>query len=92
MPGDMVLDPFAGTGTTLCVSRGLSRYSIGVEKSAHHVEHINQRLSEWRPVDDVSQLRGDYEYTAGLDEIWGSMADAASAGLAGCHGAPSLAA
>lgn len=92
MPGDSVLDPFAGTGTTLCVSRGLSRSSIGIEKSAHNVEHINQRLSEWRPVDDVSQLRGDYEYTAGLHEIWGSTGDAASVDLVGCHGAPSLAA
>lgn len=92
MPGDSVLDPFAGTGTTLRVSRGLSRSSIGVEKSAHHVEHINQRLSEWRPVDDVSQLRGDYEYTAGLHEIWGSTADAGSVNPTSNHSAPSLAA
>ena len=92
MSGDMVLDPFAGTGTTLCVSRGLSRSSIDIEKSAHNVDRINQRLSEWRPVDDVSQLRGDYEYTTGLDEIWGSMADARSVNATCNHSAPSLAA
>ena len=72
MPGDTVLDPFAGTGTTLCVSRGLSRPSAGIEKSALNVECINNRLREWRPEDDVWQLRSDYEYTPGLDEIWGT--------------------
>lgn len=78
MPGDTVLDPFAGTGTTLCVSRGLSRASVGIEKSAHNMECIDQRLSEWRSVDDVAQLRDDYEYTPGLDEIWGSSSATAS--------------
>ena len=76
MPGDTVLDPFAGTGTTLCVSRGLSRVSVGIEKSALNAECINERLRAWRPEDDISQLRGDYEYTPGLDEIWGMCYEA----------------
>ena len=76
MPGDSVLDPFAGTGTTLCVSRGLSRVSVGIEKSALNAECINERLRAWRPEDDISQLRGDYDYTPGLDEIWGMCYDA----------------
>ena len=71
MPGDTVLDPFAGTGTTLCVSRGLSRHGVGIEKSVRNVECINDRLREWRSEDDVWQLRSDYDYTPGLDEIWG---------------------
>lgn len=76
MPGDTVLDPFAGTGTTLCVSRGLSRIGVGIEKSAQNVRCITRRLHAWRPEDDVSQLRDDYEYTPGLDEIWGMHYDA----------------
>lgn len=76
MPGDTVLDPFAGTGTTLCVSRGLSRVSVGIEKSAQNVGCINRRLRAWRPEDDISQLRGDYDYTPGLDEIWGMCYEA----------------
>ena len=76
MPGDSVLDPFAGTGTTLCVSRGLSRVSVGIEKSALNAECINERLRAWRPEDDISQLRGDYDYTPGLDEIWGMCYEA----------------
>ena len=76
MPGDTVLDPFAGTGTTLCVSRALSRFSVGIEKSALNAECINERLHAWRPEDDVWQLRSDYEYTPGLDEIWAMRYDA----------------
>ena len=76
MPGDTVLDPFAGTGTTLCVSRGLSRFSVGIEKSEQNVRCINRRLRAWRPEDDVWQLRADYDYTPGLDEIWGMHYDA----------------
>ena len=76
MPGDTVLDPFAGTGTTLCVSRGLSRVSVGIEKSAQNVGCINRRLRAFRPEDDVSQLRGDYDYTPGLDEMWGMRYEA----------------
>lgn len=30
-PGDMVLDPFSGSGTTMRVARGLERSSIGIE-------------------------------------------------------------
>ena len=71
LPGDVVLDPFAGTGTTLCVARGLSRRSIGIEKSVTNVENIRRRLHEARPADDVGRLRPDYEYTPGLSEIWG---------------------
>lgn len=76
MPGDTVLDPFAGTGTTLCVSRALSRFSVGIEKSALNAECINGRLHAWRPDDDISQLRGDYAYTPGLDGIWGMCYEA----------------
>jgi len=31
LPGDMVLDPFAGTGTTLAVAKALKRKFIGIE-------------------------------------------------------------
>lgn len=43
-PGDVVLDPFAGYGTTLVVSERLSRQSIGVELLADRVELIRQRV------------------------------------------------
>ena len=75
MPGDLVLDPFAGTGTTLCVASGLSRQSIGIEKSERNVAAILQRLDDHRPEDDVDQFREDYVHTPMLSEIWGLSQD-----------------
>lgn len=39
-PGDMVLDPFAGSGTTLRVARNLKRNSIGIELSDEYCKLI----------------------------------------------------
>ena len=44
--GDTVLDPFAGSGTTLAVARALGRRSIGVELSAPYLALIAERLQE----------------------------------------------
>ena len=75
MPGDLVLDPFAGTGTTLCAASGLARQSIGIEKSERNVAAILQRLDADRPEDDVDQFREDYIHTPRLPEIWGLRQD-----------------
>lgn len=37
-PGDVVLDPFSGSGTTMRVSRNLKRSSIGIELSEEYCE------------------------------------------------------
>jgi len=41
---DLVLDPFAGSGTTLLVARKLGRNAIGIELSAEYVEMAKRRL------------------------------------------------
>ena len=43
-PGDLVLDPFAGYGTTLAVAERLGRRAIGVELMAEHVEIARSQL------------------------------------------------
>lgn len=42
-PGDVVLDPFAGYGTTLAVAARLGRVAVGVEVLADHVELVRAR-------------------------------------------------
>lgn len=43
-PGDRVLDPFAGFGTTLEVSEALGRVAVGVELLPERVEIIRSRV------------------------------------------------
>ena len=44
--GDMVLDPFAGVGTTFVVCEELKRNFIGFEINPHFVEICNKRIKE----------------------------------------------
>jgi DNA modification methylase len=44
-PGDIVLDPFFGAGTTGAVARWLQRHWIGVERDASYVELARQRIA-----------------------------------------------
>lgn len=70
-PGDVVLDPFAGSGTTLVVAEQLGRHAIGIELDSHNVTLIQNRLAEQRKSDDVSRFFTDYIHTPNLEAIWG---------------------
>ena len=48
-PGDIVLDPFLGTGTTAAVARRLSRHYIGIERHPAYVEAALGRVRRVRP-------------------------------------------
>jgi modification methylase len=51
-PGDVVLDPFFGTGTTGAVARRLGRRWIGIEREAAYIEVARERISATLPLDE----------------------------------------
>lgn len=52
--GDVVLDPFCGSGTTLVASRLLNREYIGIDKNSYAIELCNERLKI--PIKTTSRL------------------------------------
>jgi len=51
-PGDIVLDPFFGTGTTGAVARRLGRKWIGIERERAYVKVAHQRIEATLPLDE----------------------------------------
>jgi modification methylase len=45
-PGDVVLDPFFGTGTTGAMAKLLHRQWIGIEKDPNYIEIAKRRIAE----------------------------------------------
>ncbi len=52
-PGGVVLDPFAGSGTTLAVATRLGRHAIGIELYEQYVRTIHERCRQSHWVFDV---------------------------------------
>jgi len=70
LPDDILLDPFAGTGTTLVVAHQLKRNSIGIEIDPEYVRIIEKRLNYLRPADNIMKYYNYYRYTQNLKDIW----------------------
>jgi len=51
-PGDVVLDPFFGTGTTGAVARRLGRKWIGIEREQAYVKVASARIASTLPLDE----------------------------------------
>ena len=50
--GDVVLDPFFGTGTTGAVAKRLGRRFIGIEREADYIEAAKERIAAALPLDE----------------------------------------
>jgi modification methylase len=48
-PGDVVLDPFFGTGTTGAVAKKLGRRFIGIEREARYLKVARERIRQVQP-------------------------------------------
>jgi len=55
-PGDVILDPFFGTGTTGAVAKLLGRHYVGIEQDENYVKIAEDRIANVRPIDDISLL------------------------------------
>jgi DNA modification methylase len=71
--GDLVFDPFAGTGTTNIVAKQLNRNSLSVEKDKNNYDLILKRLNEIRKVDNIDKFHKEYLYTENLKDIWQNL-------------------
>lgn len=70
LPGDLVFDPCAGTGTTLVVAKQLKRNSVGIEIDPAYVELIKNRVKTLRDTDNISRYYEYYGFTSNLRELW----------------------
>ena len=46
--GDLVLDPFMGSGTTAVVAKALGREWVGIEKEQKYIDLANERIKNFR--------------------------------------------
>jgi DNA modification methylase len=58
--GDLVLDPFAGTGTTLIAALRLGRRAVGVEINEDYIELARTRLMKWWHTEPQLVVRQDH--------------------------------
>jgi len=61
-PGDLVLDPFCGSGTTLVAAKILGRSSIGLDSSEEAVDLARQRLAAPEKTESVLLQKGRVAY------------------------------
>jgi modification methylase len=51
-PGDVVLDPFFGTGTTGAVAKRLGRHFVGIEREDDYIAAATKRIAAVEPAPD----------------------------------------
>jgi modification methylase len=49
-PGDVILDPFFGSGTTGAVARRLGRHFVGVEREQAYIDAASERIAAVQPL------------------------------------------
>jgi modification methylase len=49
-PGDLILDPFFGTGTTGAAARRLGRHYVGIERETQYVKLARERIAQVQPI------------------------------------------
>jgi modification methylase len=55
-PGDVILDPFFGSGTTGAAAKFLGRHFIGIERDKTYARHAERRIAQISPAPDTDVL------------------------------------
>ncbi|WP_336276439.1 site-specific DNA-methyltransferase [Bartonella sp. CB178] len=50
-PGDVILDPFFGSGTTGAVAKHLGRDFVGIEREQHYIDAARERIAAVEPLE-----------------------------------------
>ncbi len=58
-PGELILDPFLGSGTTAAVAKRLGRDFLGIEREQDYLAHARARLETIQPLSDQALLALD---------------------------------
>ncbi len=74
-PGDVVLDPFFGTGTTGAVAKRLGRHFIGIEREDDYIAAAEERIAMALPLDE-SALKTMMAPTAATRVAFGMLVEA----------------
>ncbi len=53
-PGDVILDPFLGSGTTATVAKKMGRHFIGIERDTDYASVAVERIGYAKPPEDMS--------------------------------------
>ena len=53
-PGDVVLDPFFGSGTTGAVAKRLGRHFVGIEREQSYIDAATTRIEAVEPLSDAA--------------------------------------
>ena len=59
-PGEIVLDPFVGSGTTVAAAKRLGRKYVGIDLSEEYVKHVKARLSALQDESQVPATPGEW--------------------------------
>jgi modification methylase len=59
-PGDVVLDPFFGSGTTGAVARRLGRHFVGIEREQGYIDAAAERIASVKPLgeSEIASMSG----------------------------------
>jgi modification methylase len=55
-PGDVILDPFFGSGTTGAAAKLLGRHFIGIEREKTYAKHAERRIAQTSAAADIEAL------------------------------------